>query len=291
MPQTSTLTWTKCQRDASEILAEGFFALRSEPHFAHRDGLPRSPGIYLFFSDGVPQYVGEAKDLRARAKQQFTVKTSTFYKTYCKRTTQPREIDAFHVQALEVGLGRKELEEFVVVNAATPLNNFHRAKWAFASSANTSESWQAVQTQVNALLCAGETELFVQPRVPWSKASAPTTPGIYLVQAEGYDAPLYIGEGSSLLERLKAHRTTTYFSALRRHIGTELLGFTLQTLKGKKRYFRVEEDEQVDRFLTTCHVTYLPVTLGRLELEERLISKYQPILNRKGNLNLVTHGF
>ena len=94
---------------------------------------------------------------------------------------------------------------------------------------------------------------------------------------------IYIGESSNINERFKTHSGRTYFSALRRHIGTEILKFELQEIKGKKRYFSETEDRKVTEFLKTCKATLFPVAFGRYELEEYLIKKHRPLLNRKDN--------
>lgn len=106
--------------------------------------------------------------------------------------------------------------------------------------------------------------------------------GLYIVKDKS-DKIIYIGESSNIGERIKTHSGRTYFSALRRHIGTDILGFELQEIKEKKRYFSEIEDRKVTEFLKTCKVTLFPVTLGRYEFEEYLIKKYRPLLNRKDN--------
>ena len=53
--------------------------------------------------------------------------------------------------------------------------------------------------------------------------------------------------------------------------------------KGKKRYFTETEDKKVTEFLKTCKSIVFPVAFGRYELEEYLIKKHKPLLNRKDN--------
>lgn len=43
------------------------------------------------------------------------------------------------------------------------------------------------------------------------------------------------------------------------------------------------EDKKVTEFLRTCKSTVFPVAFGRYELEEYLIKKHRPLLNRKDN--------
>ncbi|VTQ01781.1 GIY-YIG nuclease family protein [Sphingobacterium daejeonense] len=96
---------------------------------------------------------------------------------------------------------------------------------------------------------------------------------------------IYIGESSDIYGRYTTHGKTTYFSALRRHIGTEILGFELieKNGNGKKKYFDPSQDIQVNQFLNNCIALFYPIRIGRYEIEEHLIRKYRPLLNRKEN--------
>ncbi|MGY8808652.1 MAG: GIY-YIG nuclease family protein, partial [Fidelibacterota bacterium] len=97
------------------------------------------------------------------------------------------------------------------------------------------------------------------------------------------DGLIYIGESSNIYQRYKTHSGTTYFSALRRHIGTDILNFFLKSKNGRKRYFTDSEDSMVDIYLKKCKISYMKINFGRFELEEYLIRKYHPLLNRKEN--------
>ncbi len=117
----------------------------------------------------------------------------------------------------------------------------------------------------------------------WSEVAPRSEPGVYIVHARDRKTPLYIGESSDLGERHDTHSHRTYFSALRRHIATEVLGFTLKIRGGKAKYLDPAEDSQVSAFLDGCVCAFVPVSFGRFELEDRLIRKYRPELNRRGN--------
>ena len=102
---------------------------------------------------------------------------------------------------------------------------------------------------------------------------------------DGHDGKvIYIGESSDIGERYETHSGRTYFSALRRHIGENILGFSLKTIKGKARYFSDDEDIKVTAFLHASRIAVLSISFGRYELEESLIRKYHPLLNRKENV-------
>ena len=116
----------------------------------------------------------------------------------------------------------------------------------------------------------------------WFDSNVKSTAGLYWVE-HSTKGLIYIGESSNIFDRYETHSGTTYFSALRRHIGENILGFQLQTRKGKKRYFEDKEDLKVTDFLRKCTIKPCGVNFGRYELEEYLIRKYRPLLNRKEN--------
>lgn len=276
--------WSICQERADEILAEGLFFLSSQPCLSYSEVQSNKPGVYLILLDGIAQYIGEGKNLQLRLRQQFHSEKSTFYKNFCESTSSFCNIEEFQVQFIEVAFGRKELEEFGMVNAKTLLNKFHNGKRLLREKATQFHSWQQVQAGSTQILEEGEKVLIRQPSSSWESAKVLCQPGIYTVQARDFNEALYIGESSDLNKRIRnAHSKSTYFSALRRHIATELLEFNLQSRNGRKKYLSVEEDNEVSSFLNACQLSMLPIAIGRLELEEMLIRKHRPVLNRKGN--------
>jgi hypothetical protein len=137
--------------------------------------------------------------------------------------------------------------------------------------------WTRHQEHADEALAAGERMLWEQPRVPWDEAEVPRCAGVYIVWAEGFEAPRYIGESTNLRRRHRNHDRTTGSSALRRNVGREVFGFALQSKR-----FTPEEDAQVTDYLALCRYAFLPVSIGRKELEEFLVAKHRPQLNRKG---------
>jgi len=243
----------------------------------------KSPGNYLISLRGESYYIGEAKDLSSRIRKQFRPRTSTFYKAYETPASSAKvQIDSFRVQHIETEVGRKELEEFGIVNIPRRLNSFQLSKRERVAKATTDALWLEIQGHREELLLQGERLLWARPRIPWYEASVPHAPGVYAVFSGGSNEVLYVGESSDIGKRHETHSGRTYFSALRRHIGTDILGFTLKVVKGRARYFSADEDAKVDAFLKGCQVLFLPVSFGRVELEEFLIMKHRPVLNRKG---------
>jgi predicted GIY-YIG superfamily endonuclease len=275
--------WFFCQVNSDRILAEGIFALRHRPVQRHSQVSSECHGNYLISLNGDLCYIGEAKSVSARIKQQYREKTSTFYKTLVgsERLTCP-SIGEFGVQCIETNIGRKEVEEFGIVNLPTTLNKFQLGKRAMVAPANTCALWTDIQIRNEELLIEGENALLAQGNVPWTSASVPRCAGVYAVQDGRSGEVIYIGESSDIGKRYETHNGITYFSALRRHVGTEILDLELKTIRGKARYFTDGEDSNVTAFLHASQFAFLPVSFGRYELEESLIKKHCPLLNRKG---------
>ncbi|MDR2204968.1 MAG: GIY-YIG nuclease family protein [Flavobacteriaceae bacterium] len=244
----------------------------------------KNMGNYLISLDEIPYYIGEAKELKNRLKQQFKLNTSTFYKNYKKLLPiKLLPIDKFKIQFMLTNIGRKEVEEFGIVNLPTKLNRFQLGKRNKYNIADQDGLWNEVQKNAENLLKEGENEILMSDFRPWFDTKVVGLAGLYLVK-DKLGKLIYIGESSDIADRIKTHSGQTYFSALRRHIGTDILGFHLQEKSGKKRYFNEKEDQAVTDFLKTCKSTIFPVSFGRYELEEYLIKKYKPLLNRKDNI-------
>jgi len=284
----SSINWGFVQEHANRILAEGIY------HLGQRDAgkaaliTVEKPGNYLISLDERPRYIGEGINVSKRLKTQFHAKRSTFYKTYSKAHAEaPRDLEEFRVQAMATAFGRKEIEDFGIVNIPTDLNKFQKNKRPRIAAAYSNEMWRLVQEVREDLLVQGAERYFQQPRLPWFEAMPPDVAGIYGLWTVGDPVPLYIGESSELANRYQSHSANTYISALRRHVGTELLGFSLQEKYGKKnRAFTDEEDKTLNEFLSRCEYSWLPVGLGRYEVEDHLIQMELPLLNRKGKQNL-----
>jgi hypothetical protein len=281
----SSINWDFVQEHANQILAEGIFHLRQRDASRAKLIAIDEPGNYLVSLDGIPRYIGEGVQVRKRLNTQFHPKRSTFYKTFIKANPEaPRNLEEFRVQAMATGFGRKEIEDFGIVNIPTELNKFQKNKRPKLPLAYTDEMWLLVQENQAKLLTEGAERYLEQSRVSWFEATPPDAPGLYGLWGTGESAPLYIGESSELAKRYKSHSGNTYISALRRHVGTELLGFNLKEKYGKKdRAFTDDEDKTVSEFLSRCEYSWLPVGLGRYEVESFLIKEQVPELNRKGN--------
>ncbi|MDR1916151.1 MAG: GIY-YIG nuclease family protein [Synergistaceae bacterium] len=281
------LTWDDIQKQSDTILSCGLYKLKTQPFCDLADVTEKGSGNYLISLDEVPFYIGEGEDLIKRLKQQFRPTTSTFYKNFKKHDSSNHSlvkpsIVKFKIQFISTIIGRKELEEFGIVNLPTKLNHFQLGKRNKCVIADQSELWDMVQQDASKLIKEGENSIIKSKFTHWFDTMIINSAGLYLVKDKS-DNLIYIGESSDVGKRIITHSGKTYFSALRRHIGTVIYSFQLQELKGKKRYFSETEDKKITEFLKTCTATVYPISFGRYELEEYLIRTYRPLLNIKCN--------
>jgi len=277
------INWDFCQTNSDEILSEGLNILKMAPAQKWQEVVSHKPGNYLIWLNKDYLYIGEADNLNKRISQQFKEKSSTFYKSYLKTLRKDEKsipISQFSVKFIETAIGRKELEEFGIVNIPTKLNKFEVGKRTKVISKFKPELWDKVQNASKEILIDGENIFNKSVPINWSEANLPNLPGIYSV-FESKGALIYIGESSDINERWRTHSTRTYFSALRRHVGTEILGYKLKEKNKKKRYFNEKEDVSVTKYLNECKIKAMVVNFGRFEMEKYLIKKYSPSLNRK----------
>jgi predicted GIY-YIG superfamily endonuclease len=281
------ITWKYIQKSSDSILADGLWELTQKPIEAFSDISNDDFGNYLISHDSRPYYIGEAKNICKRLKQQFKPTTSTFFKNYQKYLVKSKDlnvllIDNFNIQHMPTQLGRKEIEEFGIVNLPTLLNSFQLGKRNASNICCHNGLWSEVQDFKQKLIEEGEKDLFKQSFQKWFDIKIASVAGLYLVENKSGDL-VYTGESSDISERYNTHSGKTYFSALRRHIATELLSFELKEINGKKKYLSDNEENAVSAFLKTCSASFYPIAFGRYELEEYLIRKHKPILNRKDN--------
>lgn len=281
------INWKFIQQNSDSILADGLWQLIKRPFESCSDITHNDFGNYLISYDEKSYYIGEAKDICKRLKQQFNPKISTFYKNYQKHLTNNKDlnavpIDGFKIQHISTQLGRKEVEEFGIVNLPTIINSFQLEKRNKYVISYNNGIWNEIQKLKNELLEEGEIEILKSQFKGWSENLVDSNPGLYIVKDKD-DQLIYIGESSDISKRYLTHSNTTYFSALRRHIATEILSFELKEKNGKRKYLTEVEESSVTLFLRNCKAVFYSSNLGRCELEEYLIKKHKPLLNRKGN--------
>lgn len=283
------INWKYCQNNSDFLLAIGLSLLTKQKKTSFDDNFKNEQGNYLISDNSNKwKYIGEAKSLSNRLKQHSRLQTSTFYKNYLNiqkdyiNLPHGLKINDFQVCTVLTNIGRKEIEEFGIVNIPTNLNKFQLDKRVKYSGKTDQNIWIKVQTNFKSLLIQGEKELLKSMDYKWFDAEIKPNAGLYWVE-HPIKGLIYIGESSNIFDRYETHSGTTYFSALRRHIGEDILGFRLQIRNGKKRYFKDTEDHKVTEFLSRCTIRPFAVNFGRFEIEEYLIRKHRPILNRKDN--------
>jgi predicted GIY-YIG superfamily endonuclease len=283
------ISWEYCQHNSDLILASGIELLINKPKTSFKSTHPSEYGNYLI-TDMADEwrYIGEAKKISERVKQHAKERSSTFFKNYLKlqynfpRLSKGLQIDDFGIRSILTSIGRKEMEEFGIVNIPANLNKFQKGKRAKYSGNTDQGIWDEIQSCSQELLEQGEKELLASKPFAWPMATVDATAGLYWVE-HASKGLIYIGESSNIFERYVTHSGTTYFSALRRHVGENILGFQLHVKNGKKKYFTDKEDVNVSNFLAQCTFRPFAINFGRYELEEYLIRKHRPLLNRKEN--------
>lgn len=285
------INWTYCQDNSDTILASGLNLLRECIEKSLDSKFSKEYGNYLISDESEKWiYTGEAKELMDRIKKHSTEKTSTFYKNY--KQFQDKDdfadypkglvINQFGVRAINTNIGRKELEEFGITNIPTNLNKTGKGKRSVFTESIELDVWNETQNSACTILKQGEKVFMSQKNYNWFQVKVFKKPVVYWVEDKSMGL-IYIGQSSNFSTRYNDHSKNTYYSALRRHVGVNILGFKLQTIKGKKRYFSEIEDKEVTAFLAKCTIKPLPINFGRYELEEYLIRKHKPLLNRKDN--------
>ena len=282
------IDWAFTQINSDKILAAGIFKLKESQTWELPEISFSDFGNYLISYLDSLYYIGEAKNIKARLTQQFKPTTSTFYKNFQKLLKDDQElksipIDTFSVRFMSTAIGRKEIEDFGIVNLATQLNKFQVGKRIKIDLIKQNGFWDEVQGEKSELLRLAEQKVFNQSFSGWFDNNVKSTAGLYIIKEKG--EIIYIGESSNIKERHTTHSTTTYFSALRRHVATDILHYQLKERNGKKKYLTDTENLNVTNFLRGTTAIFYPVSFGRYELEEYLIKKHRPLLNRKDNFN------
>lgn len=171
----SEITWDNIQRQSDSILSDGLFKLTKRPYGDHSSVTECTFGNYLISHDKQPHYIGEAKELNKRLRQQFKPPTSTFYKGLQKiQPTNKLSIDSFEVQTILTQIGRKEIEEFGIVNLPTTLNSFQLNKRNKFAIANHKGLWDNVQEYSSDLINEGEQKILNTKFIPWFDIKLPS---------------------------------------------------------------------------------------------------------------------
>jgi hypothetical protein len=277
-PSASPLSWPELQRHADAVLVSGLLDLMSQPASAWGPVSLHGPGVYAFADGDVTAYVGESTSVSWRVAQHRDP-GSTFLLGLAASGIDDA-VPRVAIRTIAVDIGRLELEEFAIACLQPSLNRMRRlSRRALAYEASSPDLWRAVQADADRLLRAGTVAAADIAPVPWKSMRPPTGAGLYILR-DASGRPLYVGESDALAERLRTHAgSRSYFSALRRHVGIDVLG--LAFAPNVKRGFSPADESAISAYLATCAIAILPLALGRWELERELVHELRPILNRE----------
>lgn len=281
----SAINWKYCQENSDLILSTGLQTLIKNKKENFGTICEDCYGNYLITDKNENwSYTGEGKNLSNRINQHSKERTSTFFKNYVKSNTLSKilKLEEFEFRTINNSIGRKELEEFTIVNYPTNLNNFQKGKRGLFKAKANKKLWTEVQENYLQIIKEGEKQFINSKHFDWFSAEINYGAGIYWIEHKK-DGHIYIGESSDVFKRYQTHSGRTYFSAVRRNLGETILGYKLQTVNGRKRYFSDKEDLQLTKYLNSCSIKTMQISFGRFELEEYLIRKHKPVLNRKEN--------
>lgn len=111
----------------------------------------------------------------------------------------------------------------------------------------------------------------------------PEEPGIYIAWENGSNDPVYVGKTGNIMGRMRDLLDSRHHN-LRRKIGSH--NFSHETGYKKadsKSKFPPHIEQKVESWLKQkIRISALPLKLGRKELEEKIIQKYDPKYNEKG---------
>lgn len=158
------INWRYIQENADFVLSDGLWKLSKRPLESFDEIRHNDFGNYLISYNERPYYIGEAQDICKRLKQQFKPTTSTFYKNYQRYSSINNHlslipINGFKIQHISTQLGRKEVEEFGIVNLPTVVNHFQLEKRNKCKISGNNGIWDEVQELKAELLEEGEKEV------------------------------------------------------------------------------------------------------------------------------------
>jgi predicted GIY-YIG superfamily endonuclease len=281
-PSSSVLSWADLQRYADAVLASGLKDLMSQPPFAWGRVNLHTAGVYVLSDGDAIVYVGESTSVSWRVGQHRDPRSRLTAALLAGGVADPdvHAASRLTIRALPVELGRLELEEFAIACLRPSVNLMRRdSRTALAYVDAPTDLWRRVQSDSDRLLKAGVSAALEIPAFPWKAMRPSIGAGLYILRDSERKA-LYVGETDALGERLGTHRgARSYFSALRRHVGTELLG--LAFAPDVRRGFSPADEARISAHLSTCTIAIVPLAFGRWELERELVGEMRPVLNRE----------
>jgi predicted GIY-YIG superfamily endonuclease len=281
-PRSSTLSWVDLQRHADAVLASGLRDLLGQPPTAWGPVDLHTAGVYVFSDADATGYVGESISVSWRVGQHRDPESRFMIGLGATGIVNPlgHAASRLSIRHLAVDIGRLELEEFAIACHRPTANVMRRnSRVALAYADADTALWRAVQGDSGRLLVEGVRAAQDVAPVRWAAMRPPAGAGLYILSGADGQA-LYVGETDAMGERLRTHAgSRSYFSALRRHVGAELLG--LAFAPNVRRGFSPADEARISAYLETCSMAIMPLTFGRWELERELVHEMHPVLNRE----------
>lgn len=197
--------------------------------------VPDEPGNYIISANGY-HYTGQANSLSSRLSFYYHEDSEVFRKYYKKYgMAETLHLSDLTVCYMPVYSGKKELEEFVIVNLPAEINSSNkRAQSKFTGSleAKHTDDWICFQNNSTAMLSAMKETADKLPFIRWHEAEQIIDKfkgfgGVYVIKdKDGYI--LYVGETSTIRQRYTQHSKRTRISIFRRNVAVRKLGYTLK---------------------------------------------------------------
>src|SRR5690606_33951117 len=117
---------------------------------------------------------------------------------------RPAAIDKFKIQHISTNIGRKEVEEFGIMNLPTRLNAFQLIKRNICAIADQKGLWNEMQQYAVELLKEAESIIINSNSSTWKYVHLIRSESINYVKNQ-LNMLIYIGESSDVGERITTH--------------------------------------------------------------------------------------
>ena len=262
--------WDIVQLNSDKLLAEGLHRLMISESRPGEEDLPDDAGNYVFLDGENALFAGEAGNLQRRISAQLDEGKSRFYKRYLQSSPdEVRPLSEMTLRYIPVVIGRKELEEYVIVNLGSGLNREPSANYWLSVRAGVHDFWDRIQKKAADLLNDGSSACLEAEPVRWRNRSVLSTAGVFIIRNRN-DEIIRICEAANLAADLKVAESDSHTSDLRYAIGTDQLGFQAVLSSEGRRGFQPNEEEDISRYLHRCTIAQSTVGFGRLEIANAL---------------------
>ena len=270
--------WELVQQNSEALLADGANRLLVSELVSNPEDLSTNQGVVLQLRDEEYFFCTDAQNIRKCAISVSDERHSRWYKAL-KRTvgTQIPALSEFDLQAIEIGIARRELSEFITNNLPAVISRARRGR-ADGGSDDATALWRRAELVGKALIAeGGQICLNARPQ-RWGGPCSVSGPGILMLW-DRHEEVVFVDAARNLAETYLVHARRTPDSLVRRHVGERFLGLTLKQGNKGDFYFSASEELEVSSFLKSCRVAFIPVRFGREEVAHDLVERLRPQLN------------